>query len=178
MCYHRAMLGFQQTGNFARWREASQHAVEGFERVDQATSGDPASRQDLVNVLTHACDGYFVFSDQPPADLSLPLAWAQKLVALSDVADPTRLQTLATYQFLSGDVPGAVASIEKALAAVTDGPEATEVRAKLNQQLEEYRQALPSPAFAAQQPASRLTAAECSPVGRTSKSALLPNALP
>ena len=99
-------------------------------------------------MLTQACDGFFVFSDLSPADLQVALARAKQLVDLSEVPDATRLQTLAVFQFLLGDVPSAVASIEKALAAVSDGPDATEVRAKLNEQLAEYRKALPAPSEA------------------------------
>ena len=122
--WHRLMLAHQQTGNLEGWREASQRAVEGFDRVHQATSGDPASLQDLTRTLAQACDGLSAFPSPTPADLQVALARARQLVALSDTADASHLETLAKFQFLTDDVPGAVASLEQALGTVPDGPDA------------------------------------------------------
>ncbi len=143
--YGKAMLGYQQSGDLVRWREASERSIEGFMRVYEATAGDAASKQDLVNTLSQACDGYFAFSNPTPSDVSVTLSRAQQMVKLSDQPDAGRIRTLATFQFLSGDVTGAVATVEKALVAVPDRPESATMRAELNRQLEEYRQALAVP---------------------------------
>jgi hypothetical protein len=140
------MMAHQQTGNLEGWREASQRAIAGFERVHQATLGDPASVQDLTRSLAQACDGFFAFSSPTPADLQVALARARQLVALADTADASRLEILARFQFLTADVSGAVASLEQAIGAVPDGPDGAMQRQALSEQLEEYRKSLPSPA--------------------------------
>ncbi|MHB8862954.1 MAG: protein kinase domain-containing protein [Pirellulaceae bacterium] len=144
VCYHRAMLGYQQSGKLDRWRDASQRTVEGFARVHEATAGEPASERDLMNALRHACDGLFAFSDATPSDISTALSRARQLVKLSSEGDAGHLQILAKYEFLSGDVAGAVRTLETALATLPVNPETATERAELERELEEFRQTLSS----------------------------------
>ncbi len=137
VCYHRAMLGFQQSGNLERRREASQHAVAGFERgspghvrrsrlpARSRQRVDPGLRRVLcvfrsvTGRLADACS---------PGPSNLWLCRTSRTPFISKPWPPTSFSA-ATYLC-------AVASTEKALQAVTDGPVAAETRAKLNEQLD------------------------------------------
>ncbi len=144
VCYNRAMLGFQESGDLSRWRNASQQAIDGFARVVTATAGDEASQRDLINTLRHACEGLLAFSDVSPADLAMALSRAQQLVNLNRPDDARALQLLALFQFMSGDPREAVATQEKAIAALPDDPQLADKRTELTRELDEYRAAVSS----------------------------------
>jgi len=144
VCYNRAMLGYQEAGDLTHWRDASRQAIDGFTRVFEATAGDDVSARDLANALRHACEGLLVFSDVLPDDQAVALARAQQLVSLSPVGDVRALQLLALFQFMSGDVNQAVATQEKAIAALPDDPQSADQRAKLTKELDDYRAAVSS----------------------------------
>jgi class 3 adenylate cyclase/tetratricopeptide (TPR) repeat protein/predicted Ser/Thr protein kinase len=143
--WHRLMLTYEQTGDLSAWREASQRAVEEFERVRQLTGDDPASLEDLARTLAGACDGLVAFSAPAPADVATALARARQLVALDKPPAPSRLEVLAKMQYLANDAAAAVATLEIALGAVPEGPDAAATRARLAERLETYRQSLSTP---------------------------------
>lgn len=140
-CY-KFMLVCQALEDVGRWRAAARMAVEQFAHVAAKSEGDARSKVDLVNALRSACGGALILPELSSDDWQMALTWCRQLVELSDHASPEYLAWLATFQALTHDLPGALASVGKALSLCPAGEDGADLRRRLSLQLEELKREL------------------------------------